>query len=179
MQPSGRKHMSPRVASALLLSVVFSVSCSSTNKPEATTLASPPHSNSASSTQPSALSSPMPDRTPDQVLRLWDNQAPGALGSEDAEIPTLTLFRPDPAKANGTVVVVCPGGGYAHLAPHEGKPIAQWLNSIGVTGVVLKYRLGPKYHHPAMMEDVNRAIRLVRAHAKDWNIDPARVGVLG
>ena len=75
-------------------------------------------------------------------------------------IPTLSIFRPEEPKSNGTAVVICPGGGYGGLADHEGKPVAEWLNSIGVTGLVLKYRLGPRYHHPVMMNDVNRAIRL-------------------
>jgi acetyl esterase/lipase len=119
------------------------------------------------------------DRKPDQVLRLWEGDAPGALGKEDRDIPTLTVFRPSPDKANGAAVVVCPGGGYAGLAPHEGKPVAEWLNNIGVTGFVLKYRLGPRYHHPAMMNDVNRAVRMVRADAADWQINPDRIGVLG
>jgi hypothetical protein len=65
------------------------------------------------------------------------------------------------------------------LAPHEAEPVAQWLNSHGATGIILKYRLGPRYHHPVMLGDVARAIRLTRHHASDWGIDPKRVGVLG
>jgi acetyl esterase/lipase len=113
------------------------------------------------------------------VMRLWPGDAPGAKGNDDADIPTLTLFLPDPAKANGAAVVVCPGGGYHGLAAHEGKPVARWLNTLGVTAFVLKYRLGPKYHHPVEMEDVNRAIRTVRARAGEWKLDPKRIGVLG
>lgn len=113
------------------------------------------------------------------VLRLWKGDAPGAQGTADADIPTLTLFVPDPAKANGAAVVVCPGGGYHGLAAHEGKPVAEWLNTLGVTAFVLKYRLGPKYHHPVEMEDVNRAIRTVRARSAEWKLDPKRIGVLG
>lgn len=113
------------------------------------------------------------------VIRLWQGDAPGAQGTADEDIPTLTVYLPPPEKANGASVVVCPGGGYHGLAPHEGKPVAEWLNTIGVSGFVLKYRLGPKYHHPVMMEDVNRAIRMVRSHAKEWSLDPARIGVLG
>lgn len=122
---------------------------------------------------------PVDDRKPDQVVRLWEGEAPGAIGTEDRDIPTLSVFRPSADKANGTAVVICPGGGYAGLAPHEGKPVAEWLNGIGVTGFVLKYRLGPRYHHPAMMNDVNRAVRIVRAHAEEWKINPDRIGVLG
>jgi len=113
------------------------------------------------------------------VVRLWDSDAPGSLGKDDADIPTVTVFRAPSGHNTGCCVVVCPGGGYAHLAPHEGKPIALWLNGIGVNAVVLKYRLGPRYHHPVMMNDVNRAVRIVRAHASDWGVDPKRVGVLG
>lgn len=120
-------------------------------------------------------------RLPDtgSVIRLWAGDAPGAQGTSDADIPSLTVYRPELGKTNGASVVVCPGGGYQGLAAHEGKPVAEWLNHIGVTSFVLKYRLGPKYHHPVMMEDVNRAIRMVRARSADWKLDPKRLGVLG
>lgn len=114
-----------------------------------------------------------------QPMQLWEGNAPGAQGKEPADIPTLTFYSPAPEKANGAAVVVCPGGGYGGLADHEGKPIAEWLTSLGVTGIVLKYRLGPKYHHPVEMEDVARALRTVRFHAADWGLDPHRIGVLG
>ncbi len=114
-----------------------------------------------------------------QVLRLWQGDAPGAQGKEDIDIPTLTVYAPPEGKRNGAAVVVCPGGGYAVLAPHEGRPVAEWFNTLGVTGFVLKYRLGPKYHHPSMLYDVSRAIRMVRSHAGEWGLDPHRVGVLG
>lgn len=114
-----------------------------------------------------------------QPLRLWEDDAPGAKGTTPADIPTLTVYAPSAEKSTGAAVVVCPGGGYGGLADHEGKPIAEWLNTLGVTGIVLKYRLGPKYHHPVEMGDVARAIRTVRSHAGDWGIDPHRVGVLG
>jgi acetyl esterase/lipase len=113
------------------------------------------------------------------TVRLWEGDAPGALGKADPDVPTLTVYLPPAGKANGAAVVVCPGGGYGGLAAHEGKPIAEWLNTLGVTGFVLKYRLAPQYHHPAMMNDVNRAIRYVRAHAANWSLDPHRIGVLG
>jgi acetyl esterase/lipase len=122
-----------------------------------------------------AQPSPLPETG--SVVHLWTGDAPGAQGSADADVPTLTVYRAE--KPNGAAVVVCPGGGYHGLAPHEGKPIAEWLNGIGVTGLVLKYRLGPKYHHPVMMQDVNRAIRTVRANAANWQLDPHRMGVLG
>src|SRR6185436_16226547 len=76
-------------------------------------------------------------------------------------------------------IIVCPGGGYSHLADHEGKPVAEWLNSIGITAFVLKYRIGPKYHHPVPLGDAARAIRLVRSRAAEWNLDAKRVGILG
>ena len=115
---------------------------------------------------------------PSDPLPLWPNGAPGALGKEPADVPTLTVY---PAATGGPApaIVVCPGGGYGGLAAHEAEPIARWLNTIGVTGVVLKYRLGPRYHHPAMLQDAQRAIRTVRARSAEWNIDPKRVGVLG
>jgi acetyl esterase/lipase len=115
-----------------------------------------------------------------QTIPLWPEGAPGALGKEDKDIPTLTIFAPEADKANGAAVVICPGGGYGGLAPHEGKDYALFLNQHGVTGFVLKYRLGSEgYRHPVMLNDVNRAIRLVRAKAADWKIDPKRIGVMG
>jgi acetyl esterase/lipase len=97
--------------------------------------------------------------------------------------PTLTLFRPPADRANGAVVVVCPGGGYNILAWNlEGTEIADWLNSIGVTAVVLKYRVPRRDSaapHAAPLKDAQRALRLVRSHATDWAIDPQRVGILG
>lgn len=112
-----------------------------------------------------------------QAIRLWQGRAPKAKGDADTDIPTLTVALPQ--HPNGAALVVCPGGGYMHLSDREGMPIARWLNKLGITGFVLKYRLGPTYHHPAEMDDVQRAIRYVRAHAKEWNLDPHRIGVLG
>ncbi len=111
---------------------------------------------------------------------LWPNGAPGALGQRTNDIPTLTVFLPDPAKATGAAMVVCPGGGYAGLADHEGSAYARWLNDLGVAGFVLKYRLGSAgYHHPAMLQDAARALRTVRARADEWKLDPKRVGIVG
>ncbi len=118
------------------------------------------------------------ENTPETV-RLWDGDAPLSQGKEASDIPTLTIYRPAENKSNGAAVVVCPGGGYGGLADHENKPIAEWLASNGITGIVLKYRLGPRYHHPVMINDANRAIRTVRAHAAQWKIDPKRIGILG
>ena len=115
-----------------------------------------------------------------ETMRLWEGDAPGAKGKEDADIPTLTIYRAPADKANGAAVVICPGGGYGGLAmDHEGHQVARWLNSIGVTGCILKYRLGRRYHHPAMLTDVGRAIRTVRIRAADWKVDAGRIGVLG
>ena len=110
---------------------------------------------------------------------LWPDGAPGAVGKEAIDIPTLTPFVPLKEKATGAAVIVCPGGGYDHLAAHEGAPVAEWLNSIGITAFVLKYRLGPRYHHPAPLQDAARAMRLLRARADEWKIDPQRIGILG
>src|SRR5207248_1239768 len=103
----------------------------------------------------------------DQTIVLWPEGAPGALGHEPTDIPTLTPYLPPKERATGAAIIVCPGGGYTHLAEHEGRPVAEWLNTIGVTAFVLKYRLGPRYHHPAMLQDAARAIRTVRARAKE------------
>jgi len=113
-------------------------------------------------------------------VSLWPDGAPGALGSTTNDIPTLTPYLPDPTNATGAALVICPGGGYQHLAPHEGNDYALWLNQHGVTCLVLKYRLGSSgYRHPAMLQDAARAMRLVRARAADWKIDPKRVGIMG
>src|SRR5688572_30378385 len=110
---------------------------------------------------------------------LWPGGAPGALGSESTDVPTLAVYRAPEERATGAAVVVCPGGGYAHLADHEGDPVARWLNTLGITAAVLRYRLGPRYHHPAMLHDAQRALRTMRARAAEWQIDPARIGILG
>ena len=94
---------------------------------------------------------------------LWSGSAPGALGTEDKDTPTLTPYLPDPVKATGAAIVICPGGGYGGLAKHEGEGYALWLNELGVAGLVLKYRLGSHgYRHPAMLQDAARALRLAR-----------------
>jgi acetyl esterase/lipase len=111
---------------------------------------------------------------------LWPDGAPGALGREAKDVPTLTVFLPPPEKATGAAMVICPGGGYAHLADHEGSQYARWFNEQGIAGFVLKYRLGSGgYHHPAMLQDAIRAMRTVRARAAEWQIDPQRVGIIG
>jgi acetyl esterase/lipase len=126
-------------------------------------------------TLPSIARSAEPEEIP-----LWPAGAPGAVGTEAKDIPTLTIFRPDPAKATGASVVICPGGGYGFLAvEHEGAEVGKWLNSLGITGFMLKYRIAPRYHHPAPIQDANRAVRTVRARAAEWGLDPHKVAVLG
>ena len=117
--------------------------------------------------------------TADEPIALWPDGAPGAVGKEPLDIPTLTPYLPPPEKATGAAVIVFPGGGYSHLADHEGRPVAEWLNTLGVTAFVLKYRYGPRYHHPSPLLDAARAMRLVRSRATEWHLDPNRIGVLG
>ena len=116
-----------------------------------------------------------------KMVRLWDGDAPGATGKEDKDTPVVFVYPAPKGTANGAAVVVCPGGGYGMLAvDHEGEQVAQWLNGIGVHAFVLRYRLGSAgYRHPVMMNDVGRAIRTVRAGAKEWEVDAGRIGVLG
>ncbi len=126
-------------------------------------------------------SAPAPSPHQVETIPLWTSKVPLAKGDDPKlDIPTVDIWLPDPAKATGAAVVICPGGGYGHLAVnHEGKQVAEWLNSIGIAGFVLKYRLGPRYQHPAMITDAGRAIRLVRANAAKWGVDPKRVGIIG
>lgn len=120
------------------------------------------------------------DATEPQTELLWPQGAPGAVGTESRDKPTLTIFLPPADRATGTAVVVCPGGGYGALAiNHEGKDIAAWLNAQGVAAFMLQYRLGPRYRHPAPLQDAQRAVRTVRARAREWKVDPARIGIWG
>ncbi len=114
-------------------------------------------------------------------MLLWENGAPNALGTEEKDKPLITVWCPDKDLATDVAVVVCPGGGYHGLAmDHEGKQIAEWYNSFGVTAVVLEYRhRGKGYGHPNPLLDVQRAIRTTRFNAESWGIDPAKIGVMG
>jgi acetyl esterase/lipase len=112
------------------------------------------------------------------TIPIWPGEPPGAKGKSAEDVPTLTPYFPK-QNANGAAFIVCPGGGYAHLSDHEGGPVAEWLNSIGVTAFVLKYRHGPVYQHPIPLQDAARAVRLVRARSAEWHIDPKRIGILG
>jgi acetyl esterase/lipase len=110
---------------------------------------------------------------------LWPKAAPGALGDKDADVPTLTPFLPSADKASGAAVVICPGGGYGGLAiSYEGMDVGAWMAKRGVAGFVLKYRVAP-YKHPIPLQDAQRALRTVRARAKEFGVDPTRVGILG
>lgn len=117
-----------------------------------------------------------PERIP-----LWANGAPGEPATKPEDEPVLFAYLPANAAVTRTAILVVPGGGYGHLAmDHEGKQIGEWLNSLGVTAFILKYRNNENRHmHPVPMMDGQRAVRTVRARAAEWGIDPARIGVLG
>ena len=115
-----------------------------------------------------------------QTIVLWQNGAPGALGQGEDDQPTITVYRPWGHNLSGTAVIVAPGGSYGFLASnHEGRQVANWFNAMGVTAFVLKYRLGPRYHHPIELGDAQRAIRLVRSRAGEFEISPGRIGMMG
>ena len=132
----------------------------------------------AQSAQPAQPARPSLNAAP-QEIPLWDAGAPGALGTTDGDIPTLTIHRANRG-ATGTGVVVAPGGGYGALAmDHEGRQVAAYFNAMGVAAFILKYRLGPKYRHPIELGDAQRAIRLVRSRAKEFGVSPDRIGLMG
>lgn len=115
-----------------------------------------------------------------EPIRLWEGEAPGALGTEPKDIPTLTPYLPYAETATGAAMVICPGGGYGGLAKHEGEDYALWLRDHGIAAFVLKYRLGSaNYRHPVPLQDAARAIRYVRANAEQYKIDAKRVGIMG
>lgn len=141
-----------------------------------------------------------------EVLSLWPGQPPDERGTigpeadttkpEDRQVagrrvtrlgnvshPTLAIYRPSKEKDTGAAVIICPGGAHRILAYDlEGTEVAEWLNSLGVTGIVLKYRVPAREGLPqwkAAVEDAQRAVSLVRSRAKDWGLDPARIGILG
>lgn len=138
------------------------------------------------------------DSTKHETIFLWPGTAPGEKGDIGEEKdtspgsgiirlgnvskPAITLFRPAADKDTGAAVIVCPGGGYNILAYDlEGSEVCEWLNSIGVTGVLLKYRVPGRggQRHTASLQDAQRAVGLVRSRANDWGIDPKRIGILG
>jgi acetyl esterase/lipase len=115
-----------------------------------------------------------------ETIPLWQNRAPGALADGDTDRPTLTIFRAAGRQNGATSVIIAPGGGYVNLSmDKEGRQIASWFNAMGVTAFVLKYRLGPRYHHPIELGDAQRAIRLVRSRATQFGIAQDRIGMMG
>ncbi len=133
---------------------------------------------------------PMPTKPSPVVVELWPEGVPGLApggGPEkivgghvtNVSVPTLTVFAPPAGTSKGVAGIVCPGGGYMVLAvDKEASELTRWLNAIGVTVFVLKYRVATQ-RHPAPLRDVLRAVRLVRSRAAEWGIDPKRVGVFG
>ena len=112
------------------------------------------------------------------VMALWPTDSTES--AVDAGALSLTVYLPPEASRNGTAVLVCPGGGYGGLAvEHEGEDVAEWLNEHGITGFVLRYRHAPAHHHPAPLDDAQRAIQLVRSRASEWGINTGRIGILG
>jgi acetyl esterase/lipase len=110
---------------------------------------------------------------------LWPEGAPGSQGTAPADIPAVEIFLPAKNPTH-TAIVICPGGGYVNLSiDKEGESYARWLNDRGVAGIVLRYRLGPKYHHPIEIGDAQRALRYVRVHSAEFNIDKDKVGIWG
>ena len=110
---------------------------------------------------------------------LWPKGAPGALGDEAKDKPNLIIYLPE--KPTGAGIVICPGGGYGALAmDHEGHQIGRWLNEHGIAGFICDYRhRGKGYGHPAPLADAQRAIRTVRTRAKEFGVDPGKIGILG
>ena len=126
-----------------------------------------------------AQQQPLPIRD-GQVLPLWTGAAPNARGTDETDIPALTVYLPRTMTAPTAAMIVCPGGSYRALASnHEGRQVASFLNSLGIAAFVLRYRLGPRYHHPTELGDAQRAIRTLRSHAAEWRLDPARIGIMG
>ncbi|MCB0564243.1 MAG: alpha/beta hydrolase [Phaeodactylibacter sp.] len=119
-----------------------------------------------------------------EELALYPKGTPGALGQEPKDKPSLFIYLAGADKATGAAVMICPGGGYGHLAMEkEGTKIAEWYNSLGVHAFVLKYRLGnpegTEYQHPAMLNDAKRGLRIIRSGAEQWGINPDKIGVMG
>ncbi len=111
---------------------------------------------------------------------LWPEGAPGAIGQNESDQPSLIAFPTSKLSASHTAVIVCPGGAYGMLSMEkEGVDVAHWLNDLGISAFVLRYRLGPVYHHPIEMKDGQRAIRWVRAHANNFSIEANHVGMIG
>jgi len=115
-----------------------------------------------------------------QTILLWPAGAPGALGDADADKPGITVYMPPNTTGPMTAVIIAPGGSYARLSMNnEGRAPANYLNALGIAAFVLRYRLGPQYHHPIELGDAQRAIRTVRARASEWHIAADRIGMMG
>ena len=115
--------------------------------------------------------------SPPERIALWSGPAPVGEGQSEAANVLMTVHRP--LQANGTAVIICPGGGYGGLVVGaEGHGIATWLNHHGITGIVLEYRL-PQGRPFVPLADAQRAIRVARANAKEWHINPQRIGIIG
>jgi len=113
------------------------------------------------------------------TLELWPGGAPGQQGNAPSDVPVVSVFAPR-WHPNGTAVVIAPGGAYKELASDlEGREVADWFAARGITAFVLRYRMGPKYVYPVPLEDAQRAVRWVRAHAAEYKIDPQRIGIMG
>jgi acetyl esterase/lipase len=115
-----------------------------------------------------------------QTLMLWNGRAPGAQADEDRDKPAITVYMPPNTTGPMTAVIIAPGGSYQRLSMNlEGREPANYFNAMGVAAFVLRYRLGPQYHHPIELGDAQRAIRTVRARAAEWHIAPDRIGFMG
>jgi acetyl esterase/lipase len=118
-----------------------------------------------------------------QTVLLWPDGAPGALGpldNDERDKPALTIYMPPNTTGPMTAVIIAPGGSYARLATNlEGRAPANYLNTLGIAAFVLRYRLGPRYHHPIELGDIQRAIRTVRSRAAEWHVAADRIGVMG
>lgn len=167
------KHSVSRAAAAALVACALEV-VSIASGPQAPTAAQTPAAPQARGGGGRGTTNAEP-----QSMPLWDGGAPGALGSDDTDQPTLTMYRAN-GRGSGTAVIVAPGGAYSGLSMNnEGRQEAYWFNAMGVTAFVLKYRLGPRYHHPIQLGDAQRAIRTVRARATEFNVLPDRIGMMG
>jgi acetyl esterase/lipase len=117
-------------------------------------------------------------------IYLWTEGAPLAKGTEEIDKPSITVYFPAKEKATGAAVLICPGGGYVALAlNHEGWQVAKWYNDLGITAIILRYRVNSwdhqKYQYPAQWMDVSKAMRMVRTKAQDWKLNPQKIGVMG
>ena len=116
---------------------------------------------------------------PTSRVLLWPDTAPAGDGTREKTDASISVFLPPKAQATGTAIMICPGGGYGgKVLTHEGSYIAQWLNSHGIAGIVLDYRL-PHGRHNVPLADAQRAIRLARANAETWGLQPNRIGIIG